>query len=196
MTRGLQGKVEADYQARTVGVPAKERKSTTFVFVTPRNWPGKDSWTKDKKARDEWKDVRAFDASDLEQWLEQSIPAQTQMREFQGGALQEVGTLGQIWLEWVGVAEPELPEDLFTAAVERHQGRLEKWLKELPTSPFVVTADSVLEALAFLRCALKRIAHTCPGAYERAVVIRSMAGFNTIPQDFIEFRRDSCLGGG
>lgn len=182
-----QSKAESDYRARTVGVRAKERKSTTFVFVTPRNWPAKDSWAKNKKARNEWKDVRVFDASDLEQWLEQSIPAQTQFREFQGGALQGVATLAQIWLEWVGVTEPELPEDLFTAAAERHEGRLANWLKELPTGPFVVTADSVLEALAFLSCALHRLAQTCPGVYERAVVIRSSEGFNTIPRTSSNF---------
>ena len=73
-------KAETDYQARIVSVPTKERKSTTFVFVTPRKWTGKGNWAKDKKTRGEWKDVHAFDASDLEQWLEQSIPAQTRMR--------------------------------------------------------------------------------------------------------------------
>ena len=173
-------KAESDYQSRTASVPAKERKSTTFVFVTPRNWSGKDNWTKGKKARDEWKDVRAFDASDLEQWLEQSIPAQTRMREFQGGAGQQVTTLGQIWLEWAAITEPELPEELFAPAAERHQKQLETWLEEPPASPFVVTADSTLEALAFLSCALKQLAETCPGAYERAVVIRSLEAFTTI----------------
>ena len=180
-------KAETDYQTRTASVPSKERKSRTFVFVTPRNWSGKHSWAKDKTTRGEWKDVRAFDASDLEQWLEQSIPAQTRMREFQGGAGQKVTTLGQIWLEWAAVTKPELPEELFAPAAERHQKQLEKWLKEPPASPFVVTADSVLEALAFLNCALKRLVETCPGNYERAVVIRSVAGFRTIPKDSSNF---------
>ena len=175
-----QTKAEADYRARTAGVPAKERKSTTFVFVTPRNWSGKDSWAKAKRVLGKWRDVRAFDASDLEQWLEQSIPAQTRMREFKGGATQEVTTLGQIWLEWVGVTEPELPKELFTPAAERNKEELEKWLKAPPASPFVVTADSTLEALAFLSCALERLEETCPGAYERAVVIRSLKVFRTI----------------
>ena len=175
-----QTKAEADYGARTAGVPAKERKSTTFMFVTPRNWAGKDSWAKEKRARGEWKDVRAFDASDLEQWLEQSIPAQTRMREFQGGATQEVTTLGQIWLEWAGVAEPELPKELFAPAAERHQEQLGTWLKAPPARPFVVTADSTLEALAFLSCALEGLEETCAGAYERAVVIRSLESFRTI----------------
>ena len=175
-----QTKAEADYGTRTAGVPAKERKSTTFVFVTPRNWAGKDNWVKDKKARDEWKDLRAFDASDLEQWLEQSIPAQTRMREFQGGATQDVTTLGQIWLEWAGVTEPELPKELFAPATERHQEQLEKWLEAPPARPIVVTADSNLEALAFLSCALERLEEACAGAYERAVVIRSLESFRTI----------------
>ena len=175
-----QTKAESDYQTRTAGISAKERKSATFVFVTPRNWAGKDGWAKDKKAREEWKDVRAFDASDLEQWLEQSIPAQTRMREFQGGATQEVTTLGQIWREWAGATQPELPKELFAPAAERHQEQLEKWLNASPANPFVVTADSTLEALAFLSCALERLEGTCPGAYERAVVIRSLEAFRTI----------------
>ena len=140
--KNAQTKAEADYRARTHGIPGNERKSTTFIFVTPRNWPGKDTWANEKRARGEWKDVRAFDASDLEQWLEQSIPAQTRMREFQGAAAQEVTTLGQIWSEWAKVTEPELPKKLFAPAAERHQEQIEKWLEAPPGDPFVVAADS------------------------------------------------------
>ena len=178
--RDPQTKAEADYGARTGGVPAKERRSTTFMFVTPRNWPAKDSWANEKRTRGEWQDVRAFDASDLEQWLEQSIPAQTRMREFQGGAAQEIATLDQIWLEWAGVTEPELPKELFDPATKRHQKQLESWLNAPPARPFVVTADSTLEALAFLSCALERLKESCAGAYERAVVIRSLGSFRTL----------------
>ena len=174
-------KAESDYQSRTASVPAKERKSTTFVFVTPRNWSGKDSWAKGKKARDEWKDVRAFDASDLEQWLEQSIPAQTRMREFQGGAGQQVTTLGQIWLEWAAITEPELPEELFALPPpnDTRNSSRRGW-KNLRPALSSLPPDSTLEALAFLSCALKQLAETCPGAYERAVVIRSLEAFTTI----------------
>ena len=44
-------KADDDYSARVRGVPAAERKNMTFVFVTPRNWPGKDAWAK-RKARE------------------------------------------------------------------------------------------------------------------------------------------------
>ena len=178
-----QQKAERDYLNRTtdVNVPAKERKSTTFVFVTPRNWHGKDSWAKDKRNLGKWKDVRAFDASDLEQWLEQSIPAQTRMREFQRGAAQGIVTLGHVWREWAGATGPELPKALFAPAVQQHKEGLEAWLKAPPTRPFVVTADSTLEALAFLNCALGQLGDSCPGSYERTIVIRSLEAFRNIP---------------
>ena len=67
-------KAERDYQIRVANVSANERADCTFVFVTPRNWPGKTAWEKEKSAARTWKAVRALDASDLEQWLEESVP--------------------------------------------------------------------------------------------------------------------------
>jgi hypothetical protein len=43
-------KAEKDYIARLASVDAAERANSTFVFVTPRNWPGKTAWEKQKKA--------------------------------------------------------------------------------------------------------------------------------------------------
>src|SRR2546423_1825159 len=63
--RNAAQKAEHDYAARTGSVPPEERKTITFVFVTPRNWPGKDEWAKAKRETGAWKDVRAYDASDL-----------------------------------------------------------------------------------------------------------------------------------
>ncbi len=74
-------KAEKDYAARVAGIPAADQKNLTFVFVTPRNWPGKDDWARAKKAEGVWKDVKALDANDLEQWIEQSVPAQSWMAE-------------------------------------------------------------------------------------------------------------------
>ena len=89
-------------------------------------------------------------------------------------------TLDQTWREWSKVTEPELPKKLFAPAAERHLEQIEKWLKAPPGHPFVVTADSSLEALAFLCCALGQVGVSCPGAHERAVVIRSLAAFRNI----------------
>ena len=73
-------KADKDFKSR-LGGPASERAEYTFVFVTPRNWPGKTAWEKEKNATGAWKAVRALDASDLEQWLEESLPAQIWLAE-------------------------------------------------------------------------------------------------------------------
>ena len=63
-------KAENDYSSRLISVGRPERAKSTFVFVTPRNWAGKTTWEKLKNKAGDWKAVRAFDASDLEQWAE------------------------------------------------------------------------------------------------------------------------------
>ena len=61
-------KAERDYQARLSTISSADRAECTFVFVTPRNWEGKNEWARSKEAAGDWKAVRALDASDLEQW--------------------------------------------------------------------------------------------------------------------------------
>jgi addiction module HigA family antidote len=53
-------KAEHDYAARVAGVPAADQKNTTFVFVTPRNWHGKDDWARAKKAEGVWIGKRRY----------------------------------------------------------------------------------------------------------------------------------------
>src|SRR5207249_3983051 len=79
-------KADGDYAARVATIPAPERADLTFIFVTPRKWSAKDKWAQEKRALGEWQSVRAYDASDLEQWLEQSIPAQGWVAEQMGSA--------------------------------------------------------------------------------------------------------------
>ena len=74
-------KANSDFAARVAAIPASERAELTYVFVTPRNWPGKARWEKEQNATRAWKAVRVLDASDLEQWLEASVPAQIWLGE-------------------------------------------------------------------------------------------------------------------
>ena len=80
------GKADDDFAHRVRTVPPGERRARTFVFATARDWPGKTRWANDKKKLDAWHDVRAYDASDLEQWIEQSVPAQIWVAERFGPA--------------------------------------------------------------------------------------------------------------
>jgi hypothetical protein len=56
------GKAKSDYAARLTSVDPAVRANSTFVFVTPRNWPAKTAWEKRKNEAGDWKAVRAMRA--------------------------------------------------------------------------------------------------------------------------------------
>ena len=143
-------KAENDYAARLRSVPLAERAGCAFVFVTPRNWPGKTAWAKGKQAAGDWKDVRAFDASDLEQWLDVSVPARIWIAEKIGLPVDGFETLDACWRHWAEASEPPLTPAIFAPSLAAYRRPFRDWLRKPPDRPFTVAADSRGEALAFL----------------------------------------------
>jgi addiction module HigA family antidote len=171
-------KAADDYKARVTSVPADVRKNTTFVFVSPRNWPrtgqSKDTWVNAKESEGKWKAVRVLDASDLEQWLEQSVPAQSWMAERLGKAANDILSMDECWDRWSKVTKPELPKALFDGAINVYQASLQAWLAQPPTKPLVVSANSTEEALAFVNCALDAASSLGHEFRDRAIVIETV----------------------
>ena len=180
-------KANEDYNSRTLSVPSEERKETTLVFVTPRNWPGKKDWVKSKNQAGEWKEVKAFDASDLEQWLEQSVPAQCWFGEKIGIEQdnQYIHSLDACWHDWSIVTEPKLNKELFADSVQAYKTKFEDWLKSPPEKQIVMEADSSIEALAFLACIMEEIGQN---EFDRCVVVQSLDAYKKVKRvgsDFI-----------
>jgi addiction module HigA family antidote len=145
-------KAESDYKARLGSVDPAERVTSTFVFVTPRNWSGKTAWEKQKNEAGDWKAVRAFDASDLEQWLEQSVPAQIWLSEQLALPGSGFETLEEAWRRWASASEPSLTPEIFASSIEAYRDGFKTWLGKPCERHFVVAADSKDEAIAFLAC--------------------------------------------
>ena len=144
-------KAESAYASRAF-VPPGEKAECTFVFVTPRNWPGKTEWAESKNKEGDWKAVRALDASDLEQWLEESIPAQMWLAEQLSMLVRGFETLDHCWKRWAEASEPKMTPVMFELSIIAYRGTLKEWLEKPSGKPFVVAADSTDEALAFLAC--------------------------------------------
>ena len=145
-------KANTDYAARLKSVSPEERQNSTFVFVTPRNWPNKTAWERKKSETGEWGAVRAYDADDLEQWLEQSVPSQIWLAEQLQLPVSGFETLDQAWSRWAGASEPSLTPEIFAPSVAANRRAFSEWLDGPCNRPFVIAADSRLEALAFLAC--------------------------------------------
>lgn len=127
-----------------------DRKEITFVFVTPRRWSGKEAWVIQVKKRKRWKDVRAYDSSNLEQWLEQSISAQAWFANETNIPAQDVRSLDRCWADWANVCAPQLTGALFSSAIDATKRTILSRLSNPSEGPTVIAADSTEEALAFL----------------------------------------------
>ncbi len=152
--RNPQAKANNDYAARLRSVRLARRAQSTFVFVTARNWPRKGKWVETKTSAGDWKAVRAYDASDLEQWLEQSLPGQMWLaKQLRLPEMdRDYDTLDAMWGRWAGAAEPPLRRCLFDPWMQEGQRAFLRWSKGQPSKPFVVSADSQDAAFAFLSC--------------------------------------------
>ena len=173
-------KAQRDYSQR-LSISAAERAHCTFVFVTPRNWPGKDEWAKSKTQSRDWKAVRAFDASDLEQWLEQSIAGQTWLAGQLPTPIPTRGcdTLDRFWDRWCAASDPRMTEKIFAPAISVHLPAVEQWLANPNNHPLSVAADSSEEAVAFL-AALLRHGDTPVHQGDRAILFESAATLRAV----------------
>ncbi|WP_337180303.1 hypothetical protein [Sphingopyxis granuli] len=143
-------KADGDFAKSVKGLAAAERKDMTFVFVTPRAWAGKDDWVKDRRREKLWSDVRAYDASDLEQWLEQSIAGQVWFANETGQDAQGAISLDEAWKIWGADCEPQLRPSLFDDALAAYRSTLQRAVASTEHKSIVIAADSREEALAFL----------------------------------------------
>jgi len=146
----IERKADGDFKKRTGDITETERLATTFVFITPRRWTGKNDWEETRRKERQWKNVRAFDASDLEQWIEQSIPAQIWFAHETGIPSKGVFSLEQCWKHWQADCEPALVPSLFDQALMESKKRVERWLAAPPGESLKIAADSTAEALAYL----------------------------------------------
>jgi addiction module HigA family antidote len=158
-TTGWEFGVNEDPKAKADGDFAKsvkaykrkaDRDQITFVFVTPRRWGGKAKWIADMKAKKQWKDVRAYDASDLEQWMEQSLASQAWFANETERPSQGVRSMDKCWSDWANVAKPALDGSLFKTAIDIARDKFKDFLARPASEPMVIAGDSVEEALAFL----------------------------------------------
>lgn len=161
VNKNFRQKAERDFEKRTGLLTVEERLTVTYVFVTPRRWPekAKKQWAAERRALGQWRDVRVYDACDLEQWLEQSLPGQTWFAENVPSANKSadgVKTLERCWHQWADVSVPPLSTTFFKGAMPTAVDVLSAWLKqENVPQPLMVTAETEEEGLAFLACAFR-----------------------------------------
>ena len=181
-------KATDDYAKRTDATDPNKRKDMAFVFVTPQRWPGKESWLSKKRAEGKWRTVIALDASDLEQWLEQSIPGQVWFVRRLGRETRGVKSLDRCWVEWSANCKHAFNEGVFAEACLEFRKRIVEYLQNDTRDPLRIVADSHQEGLAFLAALFSRQDEELCGFRDRMVVFTEtgvLSGLLVGSPDFI-----------
>lgn len=149
----IRQKADGDFKKRSADPLGRNPKQTTFVFVTPHRFVGKDKWVTEKKALDIWRDVVAFDGDDLTHWLE-ICPAVAQWLTGRAGTRPRgLRNLEEFWAEWVRATQTPLTPDIVLTGRDKEQAAVLKWLRGQP-SLLSICGEAPDEVVAFLYAAI------------------------------------------
>lgn len=147
--QGPRTKANGDYKKRTRETPGPVRAASSFVFVTPRRWNAKEEWLAERRREGEWASVHAYDAIDLETWLEEAPVTSRWLGEKFGISLPGLKTPHEWWQGWATASVPPLTMKLVSTRRHNEQETLLSKLRD-GESTIPVQADDREEAVAFV----------------------------------------------
>lgn len=183
--RSASKKADDDYAKRTADPLGLTPSDTTFVFVTPRSWPSRRKWEKQKRSEGQWKDVRVISADSLVQWLD-SAPAVALWLARQIGKVVsgDIRDIESAWEEWSSATDFVLTPDLVVSGRTKETREIQKWLSQNPDI-IEVQGDSPDEALLFLYAAINSLPEAeRRKALSRCIVAENLIDFRSCTQAF------------
>ncbi|MGA7730569.1 MAG: NB-ARC domain-containing protein [Chloroflexia bacterium] len=152
----VKGKADDDYEKRRKDPLGLDPAKTTFIFVTPRRWGGKDKWIRERQKEGIWREVRAYDADDLEQWLDLAPAVHVWLSLLVGKHPEMAEDITSFWSDWSEATSPAVSPKLLTTGRDDAVNRVYEWLRG-SASPLTVRASTREEAVAFLAATLQQL---------------------------------------
>lgn len=156
-TEKIKEKAEYDYQKRKQNPLGYDPSDATFIFVTPRIWLKKEQWVNEKKKEKFWKDVKVYDAKDLEEWLEQVPAVGVWLAKHIGKFPGDTQSLEDWWNEWSKTTNPPIIPELVISGRKEESEKIRKWLEESSPLPLSVQSLTKDEAIAFLYAVISQL---------------------------------------
>ena len=141
-------KARGDFETRTRQSGEKFAAGCEFIFVSPRRWAGKEKWRDEAAGRKHWRSVRAYDADDLEAWLEAAPGVNLWFGEELGLRGTGIEPIASYWNTWRRQTKVSLTANALGAGRESPVREFRDTLSKAPVL-VVIEADSTEEAVAF-----------------------------------------------
>ncbi len=180
VSKDCKTKAAKDFQKRTDETPENERKKSTFVFVTPRHWEKKVEWSTTATASGKWKEVRAYDADDLEQWMEAAPAVGSWFSQAIGSRPPGIDDIERRWQAIIESTKRSLSPEVFLGSRERSREQLQQWIKDSPNC-LVISTRSPTEAIDFV-CAeiVNMVEDEKTEILARSIIVESETAWKTL----------------
>jgi hypothetical protein len=180
------GKADKDYLKRKKDPLGYDPKESVFIFITPRFWKFKDKWIKEKKSEGFWKDVKAYDSSDIEQWLDIAVYVSGWFANYLRKApLNGVDIAEHFWIYWSEYTGISLLPETIMSGREKEQEEIFNFLKNNP-SITSIKAASKNEAIAFIIASAKLFpVNESEIFFSKALVVHTEEAYKTVSTNFV-----------
>lgn len=176
----VKGKADGDYEKRSRDPLGIDPAQSTFVFVTLRRWGGKGNWVAARQGERVWREVRAYDADDLEMWLDLAPAVHVWLSILVGKHPENAMDLGHFWADWSETTRPAMTDEFVLSGRGEVVERVRAWLGA-PSAPLALQAESRDEALAVFAAVLHRFSPDERISYlSRAVVVRDLSAWHRL----------------
>lgn len=179
--KNVKKKANDDYDKRTLNPEGHDPNERTLIFLTPRFWQDKDKWRTEKLAKGIWKDIRAYDCRDIEEWLDETpavsrwFAAETNVLPFDG-----IITVEEFWREFAHGKPGHFPPSILTGGREYQLQQLYDFLSTEPDIQ-AVRAASKEEATAFIIACAKQFDESAQTSFlSKSLIIETDTNFRSL----------------
>ena len=173
------GKAQSDMHDRIADPQGVEPGTTTYVAVTSRLWRDRDAWRNARRADGPWAGVRAYDADDLETWLERAPSVHHWISEQLGREPWDATTPDAWWERWSRRTRLVLPRGFLLAGRDATVSEIRDALGQAP-KPITVVGPSREEALAIVCASLVGDGDEVDDLRSRALVVRAAGAWDRL----------------
>lgn len=175
--QGCKQKFESDYAKRVKQIEPSEQSEYTFCFVTSQIWNARQSAaevTVEKEKDSHWKNIRIYDAADIEMWLEQYPAVAIWFSSVLGKKFNGVCSFREYWNSVTEGTNPSLTPDFF---VEGRPSILGEFKEKIAGSKrqLVLRAESPLEAVLVLASEMVLAGEREEKLFDRCVIVDDLS---------------------
>lgn len=172
---------DKNWNKRTEDPAPLSPEDSTFVFVTPRRWRDKEKWAHEKTLQGPWRDVRAYDADDLADWLEEAPAVHRRLSVKMGKIPLGARDLRSYWEAWSGATSPSLTARFVLSGRQEAVAELHERLSDIGGQAFAVQTESRQEAIAWLYCGIRELgSDQAESVLSRCLVVESAEAFRRL----------------